>query len=247
MSHPTPLLFDPPCAGPGDHHAHVFERGISATSHPRYVPDYTASVDAYLDTLDRHQVAWGTLVQPSFLGTDNTVLLSALRRHPDRLRGVIVLDHDHPDADAAQFARWHETGVRGVRLNLIGHDVPDVSSAAWHGPLQAMSELGWHLELQLLAPTLRRLIPALDALPCRVVIDHLGRPDSVEVENHPLVELSERPHVWVKASAPYRSAPGAAAAMHAALVTRGFSRMVPGSDWPHTQFEHDHPGAWEYF
>ena len=60
-----------------DTHAHVFERGLPLARHRRYVPDYDAPLDAYLNQLDRHGVSHGVLVQPSFLGTDCGYLLAA--------------------------------------------------------------------------------------------------------------------------------------------------------------------------
>ncbi|MEM5300204.1 hypothetical protein VSR82_39225 [Burkholderia sp. JPY481] len=43
------------------------------------MPDYDATLDAYLAQLDTHGVSHGVLVQPSFLGTDCSYMLDAPR------------------------------------------------------------------------------------------------------------------------------------------------------------------------
>src|SRR5262249_17035385 len=55
------------------------------------------------------------LVQQSAYGTDNRCLLDAMAEHPQRLRGVVVIDADAAEAD---LARMHVLGARGARLNL---------------------------------------------------------------------------------------------------------------------------------
>ncbi len=61
-----------------DTHAHVFARSLPVLPDARYVPGYDATIAQHLDLLDAHGVDCGVLVQPSFLGTDNRHLLTAL-------------------------------------------------------------------------------------------------------------------------------------------------------------------------
>src|SRR5689334_232395 len=75
-----------------DSHAHVFSRGLKLAATRRYAPDYDATLAEYLNHLGAHGLSHGVLVQPSFLGTDNSYLLAALRQVPERLRGVVVLE-----------------------------------------------------------------------------------------------------------------------------------------------------------
>ena len=82
-----------------DGHAHVFNRALPMEPIRRYTPDRDATVIEYLAHLDEHGFTHGVLVQPSFLGYDNSHLLDALRRHPERLRGVAVVP---PDVDEAR-------------------------------------------------------------------------------------------------------------------------------------------------
>jgi hypothetical protein len=79
-----------------DTHAHIFQRGLKLASSVRYVPDYDAPLADYLRQLDANGLAKGVLVQPSFLGTDNSYLIAALRQQPVRLRGIVVVDPRFP-------------------------------------------------------------------------------------------------------------------------------------------------------
>ena len=62
-----------------DSHAHVFRRGLPLAPVHRHAPDYDALLADYLALLDAHAVSHAVLVQPSFLGTDNSFLLDAVR------------------------------------------------------------------------------------------------------------------------------------------------------------------------
>ena len=46
----------------------------------RYTPDYDASLDDYAALLVENHLGGGLLVQPSFLGSDNSFLLESLSR-----------------------------------------------------------------------------------------------------------------------------------------------------------------------
>jgi predicted TIM-barrel fold metal-dependent hydrolase len=72
-------LFEPPRPGGGDYHAHVFAANEFHVDNPMYVPDYDATVDGYLSALRQHGLTWGTIVQPSFLGHDNTFMIDAMK------------------------------------------------------------------------------------------------------------------------------------------------------------------------
>src|SRR6476659_1862959 len=75
-----------------DSHAHVFARGLKLAGARRYAPGYDASLEMYLRECDANRISHSVLVQPSFLGTDNSYLLDALRTQPDRLRGIAVVE-----------------------------------------------------------------------------------------------------------------------------------------------------------
>lgn len=225
-----------------DSHAHCFVQGLSLAKGRRYAPDYDAPVIDYLSMLDTNGLTHGVLVQPSFLGTDNSYLVSALRVAPHRLRGIVMLE---PSVSAEEIARLSAEGVVGERLNLIGKDDPDLTSDPWRSHLRRLAQAGWQVEVQCEARRLPGLLPHLVAAGVTVVIDHFGRPDAAMGISDPgfqflLVAGREWP-IWVKLSGAYRlGANGLALARRAAgelLRSFGSSRLVWGSDWPHTQFE----------
>ncbi|BCW78378.1 amidohydrolase family protein [Arthrobacter sp. NicSoilC5] len=224
-----------------DTHAHIFEPTLMSVADARYVPDYAATLEQYLDMLTAHGVDRGVLVQPSFLGSDNSYLLSALAAAPARLRGVIVVSPEHVCSELSEgrVEDLHKAGVRGVRLNLIGQPLPDLSSPAWQSAAVTMAQHGWHLEIQAIGQQWLHLAPALRAWPGKLVIDHLGLPHSEYPEAlRTVLELALLGHVWVKVSGPYRSSRQHAAMVFAELLEQGCAaRLVFGSDWPFTRHE----------
>jgi predicted TIM-barrel fold metal-dependent hydrolase len=230
-----------------DTHAHVFERGLPLTQQRRYAPDYDAPLDAYLAQLDAHGVSHGVLVQPSFLGTDCSYMLNALRRAPERLRGVAVIERDCQIETLTEMA---DTGIAGIRLNLIGH--ADLSLDKWVSAqtLAHVRDLNWHVEVHVEAARLQGIVEPLLEAGMNVVVDHFGRPDpDIGVRDagfRRLLELAHTQRVWVKVSAAYRNRRPLRPddnEVHEALrllkAAFGVHRLVWGSDWPHTQFEAD--------
>ncbi|MCZ2499338.1 amidohydrolase family protein [Xylophilus sp. Kf1] len=238
-----------------DSHAHVFERGLPLATRRRHAPDYDALLDDYLGLLDRHGLSHGVLVQPSFLGTDNHYWSQAVARHPQRLRGVAVVDPSISDDDLHRLAAQ---GTVGVRLNLVGLEIPDFSGAEWQALLARVRRRDWHVEIHRDAADLPAVLAALLPSGCRLVVDHFGRPDPLLGSADPgfaaLLRSADSRQVWVKLSAAYRNARSpraepagrtpslaaqdAADARHCAaalLDAFGCERLVWGSDWPHTQ------------
>lgn len=224
-----------------DTHAHIFESALTPVADARYVPDYEATLDQYLDVLTAHGFGRGVLVQPSFLGSDNSYLLSALAAEPDRLRGVIVVSPENIRSELSEprVENLHGLGVRGVRLNLIGQPLPDLLNPVWQSAAAAMARHGWHLEIQASGQQWLHLAAAIRSWPGKLVIDHLGLPQHEDPEATSMVlELALPDHVWVKVSGPYRSSRQQAARVFAELVERGCAaRLVFGSDWPFTRHE----------
>ena len=79
-----------------DTHAHVFTRDLPMPDQRRAPSGYDARPEDYLQQLDANGISHGVLVQPSFLGTDNSYLVDALRRYPQRLRGIAVWNPPSP-------------------------------------------------------------------------------------------------------------------------------------------------------
>lgn len=222
-----------------DAHAHVFTDNCRPATTRRYTPSYEAPLSAYMAVLDELGAAGGVLVQPSFLGTDNSYLLACLDAEPDRLRGIAVVDPDVSDETLDDMAERH---VVGLRLNYI------VKDSGWRpGEAEDMlsakaAKRNWQVEVQARGPVLAALLDFLVPRVDRVVIDHFGLPMSADPACDPgfasLLNSSASGRVWVKMSAPYRFAGAAPVLAGARLLSSfGAERLLWGSDWPWTQHE----------
>lgn len=225
-----------------DTHAHIFRQDLPMVANRRYSPAYDALVEQYLGHLDHHGLSHGVLIQPSFLGTDNSFMVEALRRFPERLRGVAVVD---ADIDDAQLDALAAAGVVGIRLNLIGKVLQDYTGPGWTSLFERLARRGWQVEIQRGIDDLAQIVPAIVATGVDVVIDHFGLPTGgIDVQNanhRAFLELLGDSRVWLKLSAAYRSQSDLPQATRVLAQVReaagGLERFLWGSDWPNTQFE----------
>jgi predicted TIM-barrel fold metal-dependent hydrolase len=225
-----------------DTHAHVFHRGLKLAFGRRYAPDYDAPLELYLQQLDRNGMTNGVLVQPSFLGTDNSYLVESLRAAGARLRGIAVVD---PAISSDELRALDRAGVVGIRLNLVGQPLPDLAAPEWKALLASVKSMGWQVEIQRNAADLALLAPQLLDHGVAVVLDHFALPDPKLGVADPgfqsVLKFGRSGNIWVKISAPYRNGgAGETFAKEAYPLLRaayGLDRLLWGSDWPHTQFE----------
>ena len=223
-----------------DTHFHVFNAGL-AVEGARYVPQYSAQLSDWMKNAQHVGVTRGVWVQPSFLGTDNSLMTDTLASHPDKLRGIAVVS---PDACIEHLQTLHQSGVRGIRLNLSGvsHDIPEWtrSDHIW----SAIHRLNWHLEVhtdQGKLPHVLHQIPSDVSL----VVDHMAKPQEANASDPTLFALKKRARVapvFVKLSGAYRLG-GVHPERLASLLLRemGPRTLLWGSDWPctnHEQFGH---------
>lgn len=230
--------------GAVDSHAHVFLHTLAMAEHHRYVPDYDAPLSEYLGLLDRYGMTNGVLVQPSFLGTDNSFMLACVRAHPERLRCIAVIN---PATDLHALDDMNSVGCVGIRLNLIGLPDPQLAGEIWQTALTKLREMDWLVEVQAEASRLEHTMKPLLEAGVRVVVDHFGRPDPVTGVDDPgfqyLLSTGSTGRVSVKISGAYRNGDHgrgeeiAGQAMPLLRKTFGLQQIVWGSDWPHTQFE----------
>ncbi len=223
-------------AGACDTHAHVIaKKGYPFCSERSYTPD-PAPEDAYISMLDHFFMRFGVLIQVSVYGTDNRYLTKVLQRHPERLRGIAVVD---TDVDDAELARLHACGVRGIRINALfggASRLHDMEALA-----KRIAPYGWHIQLYLDPTLLRQMTDRLSRLPCPVVLDHMAH---ISVEEglsgtgfRALLHIAQADHVWVKLSAANRISKRVdfsdTTIFAHALIENGADRLLWGSDWPH--------------
>ncbi len=227
-----------------DTHAHVFRRGLPLAPGARYTADYDAAPEDYLKQLDANGMSHGVLVQISFLGTDNSYLVDALKASSGRLRGIVVVD---PAISEGDLKSLDAADVVGMRLNLVGRPIPDFASELWQAHLKLIAKLGWQVEIHREAKDLPQIVGPLLAAGVTVVVDHFGRPDGALGVADPgfqyLLAQGATRRLWVKVSAAYRNGKdgaGEKTALEAYPLLKaalGVDRLLFGSDWPHTAFE----------
>ena len=206
---------------------------------------YLASL-ASLENLRRlatpRDISRFVIVQPSFYGTDNTLLLETLDILGARGRGVVVVD---PDAISGEtLADFAASGVRGLRINL--YSILGTEERRLDREFAACVEIArmmdWHIEVIAPIATLMAHFDMLLRSHVPVVIDHYGiygRSTPQSAEGQQLLELLRHQHVWMKLSAPYRVSDNPLethpnGAWLAAILAVAADRCVWGSDWPHT-------------
>lgn len=229
-------------SGPIDTHAHIFVRALGTVEGARYAPSEDAPLADYLAHLAANGLAGAILVQPSFLGTDNSFMLSAVAEVPSRLRAVVVVP---PEIDEPALADLVARGAVGVRLNLIGAATPDLAAPPYALFLARLRRAGLYVEIQAEGGQWGELLPAAREAKVVTLIDHFGRPGCAEPAECPglqtILDAFHDPGIFLKFSAPYRF-PADAESIARLFLARDAGRIVWGSDWPFTQ----HPEIADY-
>ena len=225
-----------------DCHAHVFGPGnrYPFTPHGLYTPADALPGD-FRHMLDALGLTRGVLTQPSVYGTGNDAMLDAIKRDPERLRGIAVVPYD---VAREEIERLHEAGVRGVRCNIV-----DLKFGKGQLPIDnlktlaaRMAPFGWNIEFLMHVNEFPDLDRQFADFPVPVVFGHLGyvpTKEGTETEGFKaLLRLMRDGRAWVKLTAPYRLTlshlpyPDVDAAARI-LVDMAPERLLWGSDWPH--------------
>jgi|SRR6185437_4444751 len=141
-----PRTVAPP--GAWDSHAHVFGPADKFPYAPGrgYTPP-DAPAEKFVALLDHNGCAHGLVVQGNAHGYDNRVVLDALTRYPQRLRGVAITDtRIEPEA----LRGWHKIGIRGLRFHLMAQKpgyVRGVGLDVFEVFRKTMAELGWVMQV----------------------------------------------------------------------------------------------------
>ncbi len=189
------------------------------------------------------------IVQPSFYGTDNTVMLESLDELGNTGRGVAVIDPATVTAD--MLTSYATRGVRGLRINLYSR-LGDIAPMAQRlAPVaECARAVGWHVQVIAAIDDLIENAELLLKAGVPIVIDHYGLHGKAPPESakgRRLLELLAQPQVWTKLSAPYRNSDDPLktqpnVAWLNAILAVAEHRCVWGSDWPHTPPHSAHLG-----
>ena len=113
------------------------------------------------------------IVQPSFYGVDNSLLLENLDALAGRGRGVAVIN---PRVTSVRtLSTYAAQGVRGLRINLYSPLREKAPLANRFSDIAGIAqELNWHVEVIAPLPMLSENATLLENSPVPVVIDHYG-------------------------------------------------------------------------
>jgi predicted TIM-barrel fold metal-dependent hydrolase len=179
-------------------------------------------------------------------------MLSALKAHPEQLRGVAVIPSKPQDITETDLEDLNSAGVRGIRCNIV--DVADQSAGL---PIQDLRDLanrikpfGWHLELLMHVNEYPNLAKAFEDFPVDLVFGHFGYSHAKHEVNNAgfqgLLELLKNEQAWVKMTGPYRICDGDLPyadmrPLNDAVITANPNRLVWGTDWPHVMVKKQMP------
>ncbi|KAL3260928.1 hypothetical protein ABHI18_004200 [Aspergillus niger] len=192
------------------------------------------------------------IVLPSVYGTNNSVLVDAVRSSNGTYRGVCVLDLS-AEIDNTTLQTFHDAGVRGIRINY-GNEGTDAQITADTIRAASIARIhNWTLELWVPIAAFKTLHPIIPTLGVRVVADHYAHAMTGSRTGNPIntidpfsilgfrevVDLMQRHHLFVKISAPYQNSRNEPLysdlrVIAETLMLYGPDMVVFGSDWPHT-------------
>jgi predicted TIM-barrel fold metal-dependent hydrolase len=234
--------------GPADKYPHV-------TTDLRYQPPQ-APLAEYLATAHRLGFERFVFVQPSAYGLDNACMLDAMAQlDPAIRRGIVHLDETN--ATDADLALWHDSGVRGVRINISPIRKPEAGLADTLRPkivrtAEVCRELGWHVDLLLPGWLVAELMPTLHELPLAFTVAHMGLfpasegPSQQGFQDFLALVGDGSGRCWVKLTGIYRFSQARGYAdvkpFAQALIATAPEQMIWGSDFPHLSF-HDKVGT----
>ena len=220
-----------------DSHAHVYRQDLPLAPGGLHIPTHDFEIDRYEAILDRYGVAHAVLAAPSFLGTYNDYALNAIRARP-RFKTTVILE---PGIDPYILKAMDADRAIGVRLSLRGaRQLPDLTSYENRLFFRRLADLDWHVHLHIEGQRLPLVLPALQAAPMKLVVDHFGRPDpalGADSEGfQALLRAFDTGRTWVKLSGGFRIACDPAPLARKLLEVGGPARLVWGSDCPFTDF-----------
>jgi len=227
---------------------HIFEPGYAQRPGTN-LPSIPGTTAEYRKLRARLGITRTVIVQPSAYGNDNRCTLEAMKALADadhQTRGVAIV---LPGDSDAEIARLTAAGIRGIRYHLLSYG--GVSWDTLNEMAARVASHGWHVQLQMDGREIAGREAMLKALPCDIVIDHIGRFMQPVAADDPawlaMRRLVDGGRCWVKLSAPYHgSKTGApryedAGATAIELIRAAPERMLYATNWPHPSLKNNLP------
>lgn len=198
------------------------------------------TVASYRKLADELSLPRAIFVQAKPFALDNACLVDAIEKFgKENCRGIAVVNREVSDAE---LLRLHEAGVRGLRFSVWNPNNAVVSFEDCLPLSERVRDMGWNMQLHMSARQLVECADTIRAIPCRVVIDHMGRLDPHLGVNDPaytfLCRLLDSGKIYVKLSGPYLNTTTGepwddATTVAITLAEFAPERVVWGTDYPH--------------
>ena len=227
--------------GAVDAHCHVFGPADIFPYAPerKYTP-CDASKERLFALRDHLGFSRNVIVQATCHGADNRAMVDALKSSNEMARGVATVRAEISDAELREL---DAAGVRGVRFNFVKRLVEFTPREVLTSIAKKIAPLGWHVVVYFEAADLEELTPFFTALPTKVIVDHMGRPDVTKGLDHSDFQrfvrlLDEHQNIWTKVSGAERltvaGPPYNDFVPFARMAVERFpDRVLWGTDWPH--------------
>ena len=227
--------------GAVDAHCHVFGPADIFPYAPerKYTP-CDASKEKLFALRDHLGFSRNVIVQATCHGADNRAMVDALKSSNEMARGVATVRAEISDAELREL---DAAGVRGVRFNFVKRLVEFTPREVLTSIAKKIAPLGWHVVVYFEAADLEELTPFFTALPTKVIVDHMGRPDVTKGLDHSDFQrfvrlLDEHQNIWTKVSGAERltvaGPPYNDFVPFARMAVERFpDRVLWGTDWPH--------------
>jgi L-fuconolactonase len=164
-------------------------------------------VETLITAMDEAGVAKAAVVHSSTTyGFDNSYVVDACNRFPDRLVAVGSVDVRAPDA-VATIQAWVDKGLSGLRIFTGGStkdfDPSELEDPSAYPAWELLGELGLTMCIQtgpVGLPQVRALAERFPKVP--IILDHLGRPDVTDgapyAKAQSLFDLADVPSIHMK-------------------------------------------------
>jgi D-galactarolactone isomerase len=238
MSH-IPLLPKGSC----DCHSHLYPPEGAFPMRPGQHHELNADTADYLALCGDLGIERHVLVQGKAYPDWESLLHGIAELGSDRARGIVFYEDS---ISAADVAILNETNICGFRFLFRAGERIDMESV--HAGASLAAGNGWHIIVQAEGPELMDHYDALLALPCPVIVDHIGRPPrgaGADSEAFTALIAFVQGGGWVKLAAPYNlTAAGQSdytplADLVRALLQAGSERLVWGLNFPHPNLRAD--------
>ena len=243
-----------------DSHLHVWSNGeepypyIRDAVPPNSLKD-TSNSAALLEEMNKADVRGALIVQPINHLFDHRYVEDAIRKYPERFKGMCLLDPSTEDENYLKDLR--ERGFCSVRYNPYlpewgGATLGDEAGKKFYTECGELEMPVGFMCFKGLNKHIREIEALLEASPStKAIIDHWGFfvQDGAVVDEswEQLLALAKYPQVYVKVSAPFRNVVNKEDKTHSELKGRvrtlidtfGATRIMWGTDFPFVMLEDD--------